>query len=742
MNKYKYEIEMVADCDEKERCNETVFHLANGYIGVRGCIEELGGVRGTYINGFYDIIDMPQAEPLFGFINKKQVMLNVLDTQVLKFIVDDKPLELDRDMIISHHMELNMREASSYRITKYRLSDTKVLTVEAKRVIPFNQKHIILMDYSFSLNFNCTLKVILGINTNVLNSFKEGDPRASSSAFKSMINQKAIKYRDTFILLSSTKNSKLEIAANQEVRSFDAIKEQNIENTVDLITSTITFDIEANINVNLNKRVYLIDSLRSTCVESDIEKLIETYKGVSSKTLMQEQTEYMDKFWDSVGLSIDGDKLLERAMNYNFFSLKMSSTQDEFSHLGAKGLSGEGYEGHYFWDTEMYVQLFFSLCDYEESKKLLDFRWRTLSLAKENALRMGHKKGALYPWRTINGVECSGYFPGGSSQYHINGAIAHAIIQYYEISGDKVFMINKGLIMLLEICRLFLDVGNFYDDKFMIHDVTGPDEYSAIVSNNYYTNICAKYDFEHLLSISKELDFEIENCEKSLINKAMLNMYLPFDKKLGISKQDDNFLEKPIWDFKNTPKENYPLLLHYHPLCLYRHQVCKQADVILAQCLYPQYSDEENRLNSLKYYEAITTHDSSLSRAIFSIAYAKLNKVDEALKYFGNSAYLDLENSQGNSGDGIHSANMGGTYMALILGFASFSIKDNHISISPILPKIWNSFSFNINFRSIRFSFKISHEAIIIRARGVHSIYIYDRKFSFENEGKYLIKKD
>lgn len=739
--KYLYKTTKIPENDDERRTQETIFHLANGYMGVRGCISELGGQRGCYINGFYDVMDMKQAEPLFGFKDNKQVMVNAIDVQNLQFMIDGKNLTLTKDMIIKQEQILAMDCGLTRRITNYNLGDGQELNVEEKRIIPFLEKYIFLIEYKIRTNFSCKLSIKVSISTDVQNSFKKNDPRASSDAFKPMVPQGLNNYKDLRFLSSKTTKSQLELCAMQSVMSqYGDLKVFNRDESSTRILDSLTYNMVTDEPITFTKKVVIVDSLRFSNLEKSLYQIVHDTESLSFCDFCENQISYMKTFWGNSNVDIQGDDELNRAISYNIFSLKMSASQDEFAHLGAKGLSGEGYEGHYFWDTEMYVQDLFTFTEGEKSKKLLDFRWNTLNQAKCNAKRMGHKKGALYPWRTINGTECSGFFPQGSAQYHINGAIAHAIILYYLVTEDSDFMLNKGLPMLLEICRLYLDVGNFYDGKFMIHDVTGPDEYSALVSNNYYTNCCAKYDLEHLLLLSEQLNFKICNDEKRLFKKACSLMYLPYDRELGISKQDDNFLEKPLWDFANTPKTNYPLLLHYHPLVLYRHQVCKQADVVLAHCLYPQYSTEQERLNSLDYYEKLTTHDSSLSKAIFSVASSRLGRIKNALDFFGSSAFLDLHNLQKNTADGIHTANMGGCYMALVHGFVSLQIFDDGIHISPALPKEWESISFSIAYRGNIFKILIGKEKIIVVASGKHEIYVYGILKKFTDKGVFPLK--
>jgi alpha,alpha-trehalose phosphorylase len=402
------------------------------------------------------------------------------------------------------------------------------------------------------------------------------------------------------------------------------------------------------------------------------------------------------------------------------YQLIQSVGKDEFCNIAAKGLSGEGYEGHYFWDTEMFIQPFFNLTQPKITKNLISFRYRTLKEARKNARILGHNKGVLFPWRTIMGTECSGYFPSGSAGYHINGDIAYSVVAYYLATKDSEFMVKKGAEILFETARLWMDVGTYYDNTFRINCVTGPDEYTCMVNNNYYTNVCAKFNLDWAVKffyLLKDKD-KLSDIEKKLhlteeeimgFDYAAKCMYLPYDEDLKINPQDDSFLHKKKWDLDQTPKENFPLLLNYHPLHLYRYQVCKQADTVMAHFIFEEAQSEETIRNSFDYYEKITTHDSSLSTCIFSIVASKLGLSKRAYDYFGNSAKLDLFNTHKNTKDGIHTANMGGTYMAILYGFAGLRIKENGIHFTPSIPDEWKEYRFKINYEDSQIKVVINH---------------------------------
>jgi len=690
---------------------ETLFHVANGYMGVRGSIEELPIHPGTYINGVYESVDVEHAEPLYGLTYKKDTIVNIANIQGLEIFIDNEKIDFEKCKVLNFKQTLDMKNGLVYRETSYLSPNNIEINIKTERMASYKRANIFLFSYSISTNSTKKIKVKSYVDNKVSNYVKKNDPRANHKQLAPIEAQ----FSDETTLHSKIKNSNIKIKI--EANFFS-----KLEKKISYNLNSICCTYENNERIDFHKIVEISDSLRKIKKTENLD--------INENTLKKEQTEYLNNFWKLSRIEIGGDEKLEKALNYNLYQLQQSKSQDSFAHLGAKGLSGEGYEGHYFWDTEMYCQPFFTLTNPKESKQLLMYRYKTMKQAKDNAIRLGHKMGILFPWRTISGNECSAYFPAGTAQYHINSAIAYAIIFYYHCTNDKEFMINYGLELLLEICRLFFDLGNFNNGKFEIHEVTGPDEYTCLVSNNYYTNVSVKYDFENLISISKELNYYIDENEINNFKQAYKKIYLPKSEKLKICLQDDSFINKPIWDLEKTSDNDFPLLLNHHPLELYRYQVCKQPDVVLANYLYPQYQNNDYIENSYLYYKKITTHDSSLSSTIFSIAATRLKLGEEALSFFGNSAYLDLDNLKKNTEEGIHTANMGGCYLAIVFGFAGLEMKNDLLSLNPTIPNKWEYFSFSIIYRKTKIKFKIFKNKIEIHSENEITILLNSKKYT------------
>ncbi|MFP4364263.1 MAG: glycoside hydrolase family 65 protein, partial [Spirochaetia bacterium] len=412
----------------------------------------------------------------------------------------------------------------------------------------------------------------------------------------------------------------------------------------------------------------------------------------------------------------------------------------------------------YFWDTETYMLPVFLYTQPEIAKALIEYRFRTLDKARARARELSHAKGACFPWRTINGDEASPYFPAGTAQYHINADIAHSVINYFKTTGDLQFLADMGLEVLIETARLWVSLGDYIEakaGKFCINQVTGPDEYTTLVNNNVYTNLMAKQNMEKAVEYIELLHTSQKDKMQKLAEKVNLqpsevdewkhaakNMYIPYDEETQLYPQDDSFFEKAVWNFKGTPEKNYPLLLHYHPLVINRYQVCKQADLILAELLLGDCFSKEQKVRDYNYYEKITTHDSSLSTCIFSILASELGMQEKAYQYFIKTARTDLDDHKGNTAHGVHAANMAGTWLALVSGFAGMRNYDSGIHFAPALPQEWASLKFRIFYRGSRIELLIEqNQTTYTLVEGEKAeVYHYDTPIELKIGSPYIVK--
>ena len=710
---YVYEVSDFSLENDELMLYETLFHNANGYLGVRSNFEEgypidFQSIRGEYINGFYDFAEMKQAESLCGLTEEKQTMLNVADTQGIKLYLGDEEFSMFTGKVLKSSRVLDMEKGVTRRSVVWRSPGGKEAEITILRMASFVMLPLFTIEYGVkALNFSGTLRFQSTHIGSVLNYCDPSDPRVANETFQHLLSAKAEFVDNASVISSRTSKSSLQAASAVKNLLSKPAKEERLKRD-STAAQKFTAEAEAGETVTLTKYTVLCDSIRyPDCRAAALEHL-ERACSVPLAHWYRMQEQYLKKYWESCAVHVKGNDELSNAITYNLYQLIQSVGKDPHSNIAAKGLSGEGYEGHYFWDTEMYIQPYFLLTQPQIAKNLIEYRYTTLDAARENARILGHKNGALFPWRTIMGKECSGYFPSGSAQYHINGDIAYSVINYYLLTKDIEFIARCGAEIVFETARLWLDVGNDCGGKFLINSVTGPDEYTCLVNNNYYTNVLAQHNLNWAVKFYELLKTKglltpvrekigLKEAEISDFKHAAESMYLPYDKGMDINPQDDSFLSKAVWDLKKTPQQDFPLLLHYHPLYLYRHQVCKQADTVLAHFVLEDAQTLATMRHSFNYYERVTTHDSSLSTCIFSIMASRLGMPEKAYDYFGKSSELDLFNTHKNTKDGIHTANMGGTYMAIVYGFGGLRIKEDGLHLAPALPRQWEEYDFKIH---------------------------------------------
>jgi alpha,alpha-trehalose phosphorylase len=666
-------------------------------------------------------------------------MLNIVDTQTILLFIDGERFSLFEGTTISNRRWLDMENGLTGRSIQWRSSQGKEVEITIKRMVSFYQLSLFTIEYTVkALNFSGNLELQSFHFGEVENYSNENDPRVAKESSRYLLPSQSLILDGESYLVSQTSRSNLAVCTGvtHRLSGKGTMITKEGEKAHSSITNIDVF-VHQDESITLTKYTVFSDSIRhEDCLGNAKEELAKALAKPLEYYYIA-QRDYLKEFWSNCMLEIQGDDELTEAVNYNMYQLIQSVGKDEFCNITAKGLSGEGYEGHYFWDTEMYIEPFFNLTKPEITRSLISFRYNTLTQARENAKLLGHEKGALFPWRTIMGDECSGYFPSGTAGYHINGDIAYSIISYYLATKNLDFIAEKGAEIIYETARLWMDVGNYSQGSFRINVVTGPDEYTCMVNNNYYTNVSAQYNlywaskFYYLLKSegnTKAADkIGLSEQEVSTFEQAAKAMYLPYDEMLGINPQDDSFLDKKVWDLENTPEDKFPLLLHYHPLHLYRYQVCKQADTVLAHFIFEDAQSIDTIRNSFAYYEKCTTHDSSLSTCIFSIMASKLGLEEKAYEYFGDSAKLDLFNTHKNTKDGIHTANMGGTFMAIVYGFAGLRIKESGIYFNPATPKQWESYKFQITYEDSQIMVEINpKESLFTLVSGTpKSIHVY-----------------
>lgn len=735
--------------DEKSRLkDESIFTCASGKLGVRGNFEE-GipegeiSIRGTYINGFCETEEIKYNEKLYGFTNDKQTIVNLPDAQGLEIYVDDEKLVCYSSKASNYSYVLDMEHGKVNRNFTYETPKGRI-KLEYERFTSFKRQGLFVIRCKVkSLDFNGNIRVNSTLNGNVNNFTVSNDPRVASGTGKMLRINVAENLQDGF--------QHIQVETINSARKVDTYVKTILDGDVSYIEEDGLLSTKSNVSLSSNSEITICKYCLYAETEDNINSLNELNKAIELgfDYLKEEQSSYMGNFWSNSRVIIDSEDVKQEHLDLCLYVMLSSVGRDGKTSIAAKGLSGEGYEGHYFWDCETYIFPFFLNTNPEIAKALLEYRYLKLDYAKEHARTLGHKKGALYPWRTITGSECSSYFPSGSAQYHINGDISRAFIQYWRATKNISFL-PKICEVLLETSRLWMDIGHYNDGYFKIDCVTGPDEYTCMVNNNYYTNAGAKNNLENAVKLIEILrktnEFEQFRLKTSLLDgelnefkEAANHMYLPYDENLGIIKQDDSFLNKKRIELSSIPKDDFPMLLHYHPLFLNRHQICKQADAVLADYLFGGL-DSSTSMRTMEYYASVTTHDSSLSKCIYGNVASRLGNLKKAKEYFIETLATDIDDCKGNTRDGLHMANMGGCYDMIIGGFAGLNISDEGLSLFPMLPEGFNSYSFKINYLESKLIVKVDTNGTTISADKDIDIKVYDQLIKVTNR-KLLVNR-
>jgi beta-phosphoglucomutase len=704
--------------------NETIFSLANGHLGLRGNLdEEAGNVsHGTYVNGFFEETPIVYGETAYGFARNHQVLLNVADGKRIQLWVGDDPLDLSTGTIDAHERSLDLRTGILSRTLRWRAPGGAAVEISVRRLVSLTRPSIAAIEYVVtSIDGHPPVRIVSAISSRVRNQEEGDDPRVGAHLLEGAlqtVHQEASGTWGAVVQRTRATGLALVAAADHDVYGDElALSTGHISSIVNEEGVALTVDARLPAGACLGLVKYLAYCTSRDGPEKDLVDLaregIEEARRLGFEGLVADQEAEMRRFWADSDVEIDGDPALQQGVRFNLFSLFQSAGRDGRTSLAAKGLTGEGYEGHYFWDTEVFALPFFIYTQPAIARSLLVFRCRTLDKARRRAAEM-NQRGALYPWRTIGGEEASAYFPAGTAQYHINAAIAHAMRKYVAVTGDRELLLEGGAEVVVETARLWADLGDYIPAQggaFCINEVTGPDEYTALVNNNCYTNLMARAHLRYAADLVEDLlaseapayhalarRIGLQDGEVEEWRRAADAMRIPRDASLGIHAQDDSFLTRARWDLAGTAAADYPLLLHFHPLVIYRHQVLKQPDVVLAQVLLSrQFSAAEKRRN-FDYYDPLTTGDSSLSPCIQSVAAAELGYADKAYAYFMRTARMDLDDVNGNVSHGVHTAAMAGSWIALVCGFAGLRDDDGQVSFSPRLPAAWRRLRFRLRF--------------------------------------------
>ncbi|WP_058234474.1 glycoside hydrolase family 65 protein [Devriesea agamarum] len=712
---------------------ETLFALGNGYLGMRGNPEEGrdSAEHGTYINGLHETWPIKHAEEAYGFARTGQTIINAPDAKLMKIYVDDEPLLLQLADLPSYRRSIDFREGILRRELIWRTPAGKRLKVTSSRMVSFTDRHLTLMELEIELLQGDAPIVVSSqiINRQDIrdefadrNSPGAGfDPRKASKFTGRVLQPLADWHSQSRMLLgyrASHSGMTLAVGADHTIET-ECEYQELIDTQPDQGRKVFRIKGREGVPIRITKAVayHASRGIPHRELFDRCRRTLDRVREEGFAPFHQSQRDYLAAFWDRSDVQITGRPAEQQATRWCLFQLAQATARADTQGIPAKGLTGSGYEGHYFWDTDIYVVPFLIFTSPEWARNALRFRVGLLDAARERAHELA-QRGALFPWRTINGEEASAYYAAGTAQYHIDADIAFAFAKYRDLTGDTEFIHRDCAAVLVETARLWADMGFWRYNAgktFHIHGVTGPDEYTTVVNNNLFTNVMARHNLRRAAALMRDLkenepdtyakvahDLSLHDGEIDEWEDCADGMVIPFDETFGIHPQDEHFLDREVWDLARTPDDKLPLLLHYHPLVIYRFQVLKQADVVLALFLRSEEFTAEEKRADFEYYDPITTGDSTLSAVVQSIIAAEVGYRNLAKQYFLSGLYVDLADLHRNTSDGVHIASAGGVWNCLVYGFGGMRDIDGDLTFDPRLPDDWPELIFPLTVRGSR----------------------------------------
>jgi alpha,alpha-trehalose phosphorylase len=715
---------------------ESLFALSNGFLGVRGNLDEgePHGIPGTYLNGLYELRPLPSAESQFGTPESSQTIVNVTNGKILRLLVDDEPFDVRYGELLRHERLLDLRAGLLRRTVQWRSRAGRTVRVTSTRLVSFKRRSILAISYEVEpVDGNVSLVVQSELLANEAIPHVPGDPRTAAATELPLLSEDHGVDGVRAILMHRTRQSGLRVAVMMDhIASGTSALRIVTQTSRDSARVVAIDDLEPGQRLRIVKLVaYGWSGERSPpALRDEVAAALVSASTAGWDRIVAEQHEYLDQFWATSDVEIDGDIELQQAVRFGLFHILSAGARSEGGAIPAKGLTGTGYDGHSFWDTDFYVLTVLSFTAPHAAADAIRWRYATLPAAKERARNLG-LAGAAYPWRTIHGEECSGYWPAGTAAFHVNADIAHAILLYVRATGDMAFERDIGTEILVETARLWLSLGHFdRRGRFRIDGVTGPDEYTAIVNNNIFTNLMAR---QNLLGAAEACErhsgkahaLRVTTDEMAAWRAAAQNVVIPFDEEIGVHQQSEGFTDLEPWSFESTRPDQYPLMLHFPYFELYRKQIVKQPDLVLAMSVFNQLFTAEERARNFDYYEQITVRDSSLSACTEAVIAADLGHLRLAFDYAAEAALVDLHDLQQNTCDGLHIASLAGTWIAFVVGFGGMRNLGDSLRFEPRLPDTLRRLAFSICHRARRLHVEVTGDVATYALKsGAHGLRV------------------
>ncbi|GAA4532159.1 MULTISPECIES: glycoside hydrolase family 65 protein [Nonomuraea] len=702
--------------------SESVFALSNGHIGLRGNLDEgePHGEPGTYLNGLYELRPLPYAEAGYGYPESGQTVVNVTNGKVIRLLVNDEPFDVRYGTVHEHERVLDLRAGTLTRTVLWSSPTGTRVRVTSTRLVSFTHRAVAAIRYEVEA-VDEPLRVVVQseLVANETQETTDDDPRAAARLRSPLVLEENVPNKNgPAIMVHRTRVSGIRVAAgmSHEIDGPDGTL-VDADGSGDVSRLTVATNLAPGRPLRLVKYFSYGWSVRRSraATHDQVVAALAAARLAGWDGLCADQRRFLDDFWNGADVEVEGDPEVQQAVRFGLFHLLQSAARLEERPIPAKGLTGSGYDGHAFWDTEIFVLPVLTYTYPRAVADALSWRRSIVPLARARATQLG-LHGTAFPWRTIHGEECSGYWPAGTAAFHVNADIAHAVTQYVDATDDTSFERETGLPLLVGTARLWCALGH-HDPagRYRIDGVTGPDEYSAVVDNNVYTNLMAQQNLRVAAETAARHPDEAERLgvtaeETTAWRDAAAAMSVPYDEDLGVHPQHEAFTQHAPWDFAATKPDQYPLLLHFPYFDLYRKQVVKQADLVLAMHLRGDAFTAEHKARNFAYYEPLTVRDSSLSACTQAVIAAEVGHLDLAYRYLGEAALMDLEDLEKNTVDGVHMASLAGAWIVLVTGFGGMRAGQGRLGFAPKLPPEITRLAFRLRYRGSLLSVTATEE--------------------------------
>ncbi|MEU4565877.1 glycosyl hydrolase family 65 protein [Micromonospora sp. NPDC023956] len=733
-----------ADADRLAE-TESVFALSNGWLGWRGNLDEGEpyGMPGSYLNGFHERRELSYPEDGYAFPQLSDTVVSTPNAALIRLWVDGEPLDVRTGTLHEHERVLDLRNGLVERHTEWTSPGGHRVRVRSTRLVSLAHHCVAAVRWEVeALDAPVDVRVCSDLVANQRVPERSDDPRAATVLDEPLVAEYRRSDGPDGVLVHRTGRSgqRVAVAVAHLVDAPDTTA-TDTDCRPDRIRLALSGPLRPGQRLRLTKfaayectRTDVVDDPTETADRSPddpggtgaeiptelasraVHAATEA-RAVGWDALLVEQRTWLDAAWTTADVVLDGDPELQQATRFALFHLIQAGRAESNRTIPAKGLTGNGYDGHVLWDTEGYVLPVLTYVAPAMARSALYWRHTHLPEARERAAEL-RLPGASYPWRTIGGRECSGYWPAGTAGLHINADVADAVLRYVAATGDEEFLVDAGLEMLVETARLWHGFGHWSDTgSFHLRGVTGPDEYTALVDDNVFTNLMARRNLRGAADAAEAhpevaARFGVDAAEVAAWRAAADAVHLPYDSKRGVHQQSAGFTDLPEWDFDSTDEDDYPLLLHFPYLELYRKQVVKQADLVLAMLRSPGDFSAEEKARNFAYYEARTVRDSSLSSPGQAVLAAEVGHLDLAYDHFAESVLQDLEDLGDKTADGLHLAALAGAWIALVQGFGGLRDDRGELSFVPRLPRRLTRLAFSLLWRGQRLRVTVTPDEV------------------------------